>query len=229
MIYITGDTHGGQDIEKLNGKRFREQKLMTKSDYLIVAGDFGFIWQNDNTQRYWLKWFEKKRFTTLFIDGNHENFDLLNAYPEEDWSGGRVHRIGDSVLHLIRGQVFTIDGLKFFTFGGASSVDRIYRTPGLSWWPEEMPSFQEYNTGLTNLKDHNNTVDYVLTHTAPSKILKVLEKDSPHTFADDALTIYLENIRNVCSFKSWFFGHFHMDRDIFDGKFRCLFQDRVLI
>ena len=51
---------------------------------------------------------EEKPFTTLYVDGNHENFDRLYGYPIENWQGGKVHKIRPSVLHLMRGQVFEI-------------------------------------------------------------------------------------------------------------------------
>jgi len=77
MIYITGDTHIPIDIQKLNTKNFPEQYQMSKDDYLIICGDFGGIWNKSAEELYWLKWLNNKSFTTLFIDGNHENFDLL--------------------------------------------------------------------------------------------------------------------------------------------------------
>ncbi|MCI5599128.1 MAG: metallophosphatase, partial [Ruminococcus sp.] len=46
MIYITGDTHQNIDISKLNTKNFPEQKELTKSDYVIICGDFGMVWNN---------------------------------------------------------------------------------------------------------------------------------------------------------------------------------------
>ena len=42
MIYVTGDTHANIDIEKLNTTKFPQQKTLTKDDYLIICGDFGF-------------------------------------------------------------------------------------------------------------------------------------------------------------------------------------------
>ena len=85
MIYITGDTHGTIDWEKINTTRFPEQKNLTKDDYLIILGDFGGVWDGADQDRYILKTYEKRNFTTLFIDGNHENHDLLNKYPFEEW------------------------------------------------------------------------------------------------------------------------------------------------
>ena len=124
QIYITGDTHG--DVRRLNTTSFYEQKEMTKDDYVIILGDFGLVWDykgESREERNWLNWLEEKSFTTLFIDGNHENHDRIREMSVEMWNGGKVHKVRPSVIHLMRGQVFNIDGLKIFTFGGARSHD----------------------------------------------------------------------------------------------------------
>ena len=124
MIYITGDCHA--DFTKFNMENFPEQKEMTKDDYVIICGDLGGVWMKDEEsekEKWWLDWLERKSFTTLFVDGNHENFDRLYSYPVEEWNGGKVHRIRPSVIHLMRGQVFTVEGKKIFAFGGAISHD----------------------------------------------------------------------------------------------------------
>ena len=76
------------DIQKLNTKRFPEQKNLTKDDYLIVCGDFGLVWDESPEERYWRKWLDDKPFTTLWIDGNHENFELLKEFPVINKFGG---------------------------------------------------------------------------------------------------------------------------------------------
>jgi len=131
MIYLTGDTHIPIDIDKLSRKSFPEQKQLTRDDFIIVLGDFGLLWQEDKTYHYWLDILSAKRYTLLFVDGNHENFDWLNSLPVESWHGGRVHRVAENILHLMRGEVFEIGGNTFFTLGGAVSHDRIYRTEGI--------------------------------------------------------------------------------------------------
>jgi len=120
MIFITGDTHG--DFTRFNTHIFPEQKEMTKDDYVIVCGDFG-IWDASKRERYWLDWLNDKPFTTLFVTGNHSNYDLLNQYPVSEWNGGSVQYIRDTVIHLMRGQVFDIGGKRCLTMGGASSHD----------------------------------------------------------------------------------------------------------
>ena len=86
MFFITGDTH--RDFTRFSAKSFPEQKNMSKDDYVIVCGDFG-IWDTSNEERYWLGWLNDKPFTTLFVTGNHENFDLLKVLPIENWRGGQ--------------------------------------------------------------------------------------------------------------------------------------------
>ena len=97
---------------------------LTKEDYIIICGDFGLCWAKDKTFEYHCKNFAEKPYTILWVQGNHENYDMIGEYPLEEWHGGKVrHIIRDKVILLERGQVFEIDGKTFFTFGGASSHD----------------------------------------------------------------------------------------------------------
>lgn len=211
--------------KRLNTKNFPQQKQLTKSDYVIIAGDFGLIWDGSKEDQYWLKWLDKtKSFTTLFIDGNHENFDLLEEYPVEIWNGGKVHRINDSVIHLMRGQVFEIEGKKFFTFGGAASHDKEYRKEGKSWWSREMPSQEEYEEGLKNLEKHDLKVDYILTHTCSTTALEYIEQRCAIRMERDEMHPYFYGIEQKADYKQWYFGHFHHDFDLPNNQ-RLLYTD----
>lgn len=124
MIFITGDTHG--DVSRFFKVHFKIQEELSKKDYVIILGDFGLIWDytGENAhEHYELDELNDRSFTTVFIDGNHENFTRLNNYPVIEWNGGKVHQIRDSIFHLMRGEVFNIDGSSFFAFGGAHSHD----------------------------------------------------------------------------------------------------------
>ena len=160
MIYVTGDCHG--DYRRFSTAVFPEQKEMGKDDYVIVCGDFGY-WDESKEHKYWLKWLDSKPFTTLWVDGNHENYDLLKKHRVVQWHGGKVQYIMPSVIHLMRGQIYDIEGYRVFTFGGAKSHDisggvleasdpnlkakqrklekknELYRINHVSWWKEEMP------------------------------------------------------------------------------------------
>lgn len=248
MIYITGDTHG--DFRRFSSNGFPEGKMMTKKDYVIVTGDFG-IWDKSKEQKHHLDWLDDKPFTTLFVSGNHENFDLLNEMKDEMWRGGLVNFVRPSIIHLKRGQVFNIDGISFFTFGGARSHDikdgildpndphfkkrkrlldmkkGMYRILGKTWWPEEMPSQEEFDLGIKNLKEHQNKVDFILTHCGPNKVMDKIEPEQ-YFYKKDALTNYLEEISNTVEFKAWFMGHYHINKTVM-GKYSILFEQILQI
>lgn len=219
MIFITGDTHGSIDIDKLSTKHFPEQKNLSKNDYVIICGDFGCVWDGGGEDRYYQKWLNQKSFTTLFIDGNHENFNLLNAYPVEEWNGGKVHKINESVIHLMRGQIFHIDGHSFFTMGGADSYDKSRRKAGVSWWPQEMPTDSEIEIAKINLKKSDWKIDYVITHTCSGITFDNLRRYSfglSRKYVNTPIEIFFNQLENRLTFKKWFFGHYHDDGQIDD-------------
>ncbi len=204
MIYVTGDTHADIDIKKLSVKNFPMQKSLTKKDYLIVCGDFGLIWDGSTREIWWKKWLAGKNFTTLWIDGNHENFDILREFSLQDKFGGKVREIAPNIYHLERGQVLTIDGQRFFVMGGARSHDKEYRTEHISWWKDEMPSMEEMERGINALDNNGWSVDYVLTHCAPRSIQTMIAD----WYENDPLVSYLERIMVDLQFKRWYFGHY---------------------
>ena len=222
MIYITGDIHGEIDIHKLANWRFPMQKTMTRDDFIIICGDFGLVWNGGKTDLYWQKWLENKPFTTLFVSGNHENFELLEQYPVAEWHGGKVQFIQPHVIHLMRGQVYDINGLKFFTMGGASSHDMWCRTAGISWWPQELPSADEYEEARKNLSAADWKVDVVLTHCGPNSVQDYVGCGG---FETDKLTDFLEDISQRLTWKKWYMGHYHRDEAI--GSYRLLYDDIV--
>ncbi len=218
MIYITGDTHGDADSKKLVSRTVTD--LLKSEDYLIIAGDFGFVWdykKETHKEKTWLDWFEGRPWTTLFVDGNHECFPRLNAYPEKMWNGGKVHEIRPSLFHLMRGQCFEIDGKKIFTLGGASSHDRgphidgNTKAVGKYWWPEELPSEAELAEAQKTVEANNGTFDYIVTHCLPSSLQ---EQVTGGTFNDDRLTDYLDTLRKTVNYSHWYTGHYHIDRDL---------------
>lgn len=131
-IFVTGDVHGGAEYgsSRFSSKSWPDGRTLSRDDVVVVAGDFGFVWDGSNTDRYWLDWFESKPWTTCFVDGNHENHRMLAELPETEWNGGRVHVARPHVLHLMRGEVFDIAGTTVLAMGGAASHDREWRKEG---------------------------------------------------------------------------------------------------
>ncbi len=213
-IYVTGDTHGERGrIEKFD-------EVLTKDDYIIICGDWGYLFRNSSYETTFLDELEARPYTVLFIDGNHENFPAIYAYPEEVWNGGRVHRIRKNIFHLCRGQIFNICNKTFFTFGGGYSIDRAFRTAGKDWWEEEMPIYEEYDEGKLNLEECSWKVDYILTHTLNVESIRVLaamnrySEVKPLCIDEAPMNFYLEEIRARVKYDRWFFGHFHLDKEI---------------
>lgn len=248
MIFITGDCHA--DFHKFSTAMFPDQKTMTRDDFVIVCGDFGGVWNDSPEQRYWLDWLGRKSFTILFVDGNHENFDMLYEYPVVDFHGGKAHKIKDNVYHLMRGYVFDLCGKKFFAFGGASSHDisdgiidpadyetkeqmlevakkwyyqhKSYRIKGLSWWPQELPNDEEYDLGRASLSKVGYNVDYVISHCLPQEVASVF---SFGTWEPDKLTAYFNQlIEDGLTFNMWYCGHYHAEEKLM-GKFEITYHN----
>lgn len=221
MIYITGDTHGEQ--ARLLYPAAGEMK---PEDALIVCGDFGFLFRDDAEENGFLDRLEQMPGTYCFVDGNHENFNAISRYPETEWNGGRVHAVRKNVLHLMRGQYFTIGGHTFFTFGGAYSIDRYMRQENVSYWPQEIPSDAEYRQAAANAGAHGMKADFILTHTAPREmVLRLGYRPDAHELE---LNGFLEYLMYEMDFKKWYCGHWHVDREMTD-KFRFLWFDTVCI
>lgn len=225
MIYITGDTHRNIDIEKLETKHFPEGQKLTRNDYLIITGDFGGIWYGDERDEEVLNYFEKKKYTTLFIDGNHENFDVLSTYPVNIWKSGKVQVIRDNLIHLMRGQVYDIDDKIFFTFGGGTSIDKNNRIPNVSWWQEEIANFKEINEAIDNLKKYKNKVDYIITHVAPEEIIK--DKFYKYSKIECPMEKFMNYIYENVKYKMWFCGHYHKDIWLSKENIQILYKNIV--
>ena len=226
QIFITGDTHGELQLGRLSSKGWPLGRTLTKNDFVIICGDFGLIWDNvpGKTEQYWTKWLNEKPWTTFAIDGNHENHPRLQALPIEEKFGSKVGKISDSIYYLRRGEIYTINDKTFFCFGGAMSHDKHFRKLNVSWWEEEVASFQEQEYAIENLKKHNNKVDYIITHTVPSDLLSVLGL-SAFVHGVDATGSFLNFIVKEIQYEHWFCGHLHMDKDM--GKFSILW-DKIM-
>lgn len=241
-VYITGDTHGEIDISKLTAGSWRGGRKLTKDDVLIIAGDFGLVFYpyKSDSEKYWLDWLEDRPWTTLFIDGNHENFDrLYNEYPCDEQFGGEVGVIRPSVLHLRRrGHVYTIADKRFWCFGGAESVDKKSRIEGRSWWRQEEPTAEEMAYGLSQIEEYGGKFDFIVTHDCPSRVLdacwyRFCTCNGSGKFIPGTAGRYLEHVADLVNAKCWYFGHYHTDCscDCETGSghmvFRALYRDII--
>ncbi|MDR1002053.1 MAG: metallophosphoesterase [Oscillospiraceae bacterium] len=207
MIFVTGDTHGNPD-------RFSSKAIgdIQRGDYLIVCGDFGFVWDGGRREERLLRMLSKQRFYILFIDGCHENYDRLYQYPVTEWNGGKVRFIRPNVVHLLRGQVFEIEGNTIFTMGGGVSPDIDLRSQrGTKWWAEETPSTEEMVEAVDNLYKYDLTVDYIVTHECPTKVKELVCNELT---CFNAATAFFDELSVQVKYKHWFFGSVHKDRHL---------------
>lgn len=222
---ITGDIHGTLDIRKLVEFFEGREEEYSKEDYLILCGDVGVCGFSAEEEAATRSILQGLPVTTLFVDGNHEKFDQLYSYAVDEWNGGKVHFIENDLIHLMRGQVYTIDGTTFFTFGGAYSIDKMHRIEGVSWFPEEIPTSEEYEEGWKNLEQADFKVDYILSHTGPREVVDAMGYGD---LSEDEVELrrYLQRVADHTEFEAWYFGHFHEDTDV-EELFYCLYDEVV--
>ena len=230
QIFATGDLHGNFDSYKLfSGAWHGRRKELTKDDVLIICGDFGWIWapkEGDDEKRM-LDKLEAEPYTTLVVDGNHENFDRLLSLPAEERYGGLVGVMRPSVLHLRqRGHIYDICEKKCWVCGGAASTDKARRTEGVSWWQKEQPSPEEYRRGMDELEANGWHADLAFTHDAPRNVC--LEAGGPYMQLS-GVNGYFGKVALRAKFGHWYCGHLHMDRDFQDecGPVSILY-DRIV-
>lgn len=215
MIYITGDTHGLYDFTKLKELK---TKYTSEKDVLIILGDAGIIWSKESLENHVRK-YEQLNITIIYVDGNHENFNILEMFPIINKFGAKMHLISDNIYHVLRGEIMIINSLKFLCIGGANSIDKSYRTPNVSYWKQEEITDDNINNAINNLKKYKNKVDYILTHCCDSKTLYKY-----FGYHKDESTEKLNFIDKVVKYKYWYFGHYHIDNEL-DEKKRCFYHD----
>jgi hypothetical protein len=239
MIFVTGDTHGREHIAKLASTQWPQGQELTHDDFLVICGDFGAIWSGGDGDKDLLAWHDRQPWTTLFVDGNHENHDLIRTFPVEERFGGNVQVVPgcENVIHLMRGEVYDLPvapdtTARAFVMGGAPSTDKMWRVEGRSWWAREMPSDEEYDRCTASLEAAGWRVDYVLTHEMPADLrMRALDWRYYPSLAGttDRLTNYLQWVWERLdrdALRMWYAGHYHVDLMAAE-KCRVLYRDVV--
>lgn len=220
MILVTGDLHG--DTDRFNAPEIRRLK---KGDALIITGDFGCIWSGDKKEQKKLKALGKHKFNTLFVEGVHENFELLEQYPIEEWCGGLTRKISGNLRQLMRGQYYKIAGKTVFTFGGGQSDENTsyIDIDDSDRWIKELPSDEELKAGLKNLEAHDYKVDFIITYEPPAHIIEFIDIGVTNR---NHINTYLDSILDKADFKMWYFGKRHINK-LIPPRYQAVF-DKVL-
>lgn len=229
-VYVTGDVHHTIDIDKVVAFSVDEGKGLNKSDVLIVAGDFGLLWDAQQTARekVLVDWYNELPFSVAFVDGNHENHDRLDQLPTAEKWGSDIGVVSPFISHLRRGRIYEINEKKIWTFGGGFSIDKASRQEYISWWRQELPSMTEMNQGYRNVVGKD--IDYIITHTCPidvfNKIALHFNLSHKDAWEERQLQNFFQEMAKLKEFKGWFFGHFHVDfeAEMFDKKFMALYN-----
>lgn len=194
MIFLLSDLHGRLDFAGWQ----KYQERTEEDEALILLGDLClFDGEKENNQAFTNAVLQSRK-PIWIVDGNHEDQNWLNGLPEEDWNGGKVHRLSEKVLHLQRGYVYTIAGSTFFVFGGtAPSINE-----------------EELKRGYENLRKHDFRVDVVLTHDYykrrdPQKIKPFEEM--------------MDFIDEKVEFRQWYCGHHHINKAL-DAKHTVIYD-----
>ena len=217
MICVTGDLHG--DISRFKSPVL---KKLRRGDALIITGDFGCIWDGGKKEKRILKKLGKKKYNVLFVEGVHENFDLLEEYPIEQWCGGKTRLISGNLRQLMRGQYYTIAQKNVFTFGGGQSEENnSYLEPDEEQkWLKELPTDEELAEGLANLAEHDNTADLIISYEPPAKMIEFIDIG---TTSRNHINTYLDKVLDTAKFKMWYFGKRHINK-LIPPRYRCIFD-----
>ena len=236
-ILLSGDIHGDQAILRVQienvSARFPNWRTIR---YLIVLGDWGAIW-NDSLpsvarESELIRAYEAMPWETLVLLGNHEGYDRIAQLPWTTRHGAPIQRASDKVFILQHGNNYTIEGKRFFVFGGGDSIDKSARKPFVSWWPQKIPTMDDFYRARADVEKSGKRIDYVLTHTAPTKVINEMRAQGKLLFGgmkfEDPTVRMLDELEpSLARAKGWFFGHFH--KDFAWGKFRCLDEALVLL
>ena len=133
-------------------------------DLILQLGDWGFMWPGNDKYRELSAILEATGIPMWFIDGNHDDHPRLRDYVRQyaNTDPGPGAQITPMLRYLPRGERFELDGVSFLALGGAYSVDKHYRTEGISWWREEEILYAEAMKAI-----EGGPVKVMLTHDLP--------------------------------------------------------------
>lgn len=172
-VLLAGDTHGNLP----HVRYVLDQALLAGVTTVMQVGDFGY-WPHmapfhdrvdELASKVGVRW--------LWLDGNHENFDALEAAVDVIAAGPQ--QMGEALWYLPRASTWEEAGCRFMALGGAYSIDKAYRLEGVSWWAQELITAAQVDRALDR-----GRVDVLLTHDAPEGVCPIVSPD----YKDDSIS-----------------------------------------
>ena len=225
MFYLTGDAHG--DFRRV--VRFCKKHALTSSDTVIVLGDAGINYFDNDRDLEPRRLLSKTPATIFCIHGNHERRpQTLEIYKERIWRGGTVYVEEEypNILFAKDGEVFDLDGIKAITIGGAYSVDKHWRLErGWSWFADEQPDKEVKARVEARLDQLGGKIDVVLSHTCPRRYepVEVFLEGLDQSTVDKSTEIWLDSIEEHLDYKRWYCGHYHTAKRI--DRMQFMYED----
>lgn len=190
---LIGDIHG--DIPTY-------VDLARGAEYSLQVGDLGFDYTGVET-------LDSDRHKV--IGGNHDNYTVRDGIFVRQ----PPHFLGDYGS-------WDVPGLgKLFYIRGGRSIDRVQRTEGLDWWPDEELTYKRLDEVISAYAEAKP--DFVVSHEVPAFLIQEVTL-WPSPIAPSMTSRALENMFDRHQPKAWVFGHFHHDwvSRVKGTYFRCL-------
>jgi hypothetical protein len=159
LVLLAGDLHGNTGA----GLSLIDRAVDVGAATIAVLGDFGW-WPSTSRGRAFVEDLDSGLTETgvrlVWVDGNHESFDLLNTVPVHD---NGLRPITDHITHLPRGYRWNWAGKDWLALGGATSLDRERRDEGYSWFAQEEITEEEADAVIGA-----GHADVMLVHDSPA-------------------------------------------------------------
>ena len=216
-VYVIGDIHGEYSILEARFGDIRSSFIKEKKDVLFVAGDAGFVnsYENAESKQKRIQELNSLPFIIIVVLGNHENYDIIESFDEVTLFEGKCYKEeGVDVYYAKNGQIFNIDGTKFFTFNGGLSIDKEQRLNfqkqyGIKFWWEQEIKEKDFDAAYISFFTHK--IDYIITHDVPLAIFNQLTPFIPGRFKDQVCPLqhFFQKLYIMQKHKRWYAGHYH--------------------
>jgi len=217
-ILFVGDTHGNLT----HTRNVFAHACRMEADRIVQVGDFGYGWDRQQFAgtdgriecRFTRKVSEVAQKTGIplyWLPGNHENYDFLEETLDTlEAKPDGTYELAPMVFYIPRGALLEIDGKRLLFCGGAVSIDKKRRTPGKSWWPQELITPEDVAKCAVA-----GQVDVLITHDFPWEC-EVVDRHLAPYWGAEAQDNTIKNRKNIsriletCGAKLNIHGHLHV-------------------